>query len=51
MVDGDRDDHRDRHDASVLADLHIGRIEPKIRPVPFQRPVEEGGDLAVDLRA
>ena len=36
-IDGDRNDDGDRHDTTVLAGLHIARIEPKIGPVTFQR--------------
>src|SRR5437763_7985184 len=50
-VDGDSDDHRDRDDATGGANLEVGRIQPEIGPVAFQRPVEEGGDLVVDLGA
>ena len=35
----------------LCARLHIGRIEPEIGPVAFERPVEERLDLAVDLFA
>src|SRR5438874_10401190 len=47
----DRDDHRDRDDVAVAARLHIGRIQPDIGPLAFERTVEEGRDLAVDLAA
>ena len=50
-VDPDGDDHRDRDDAMVAAHLHVGRVEPDIGPVAFERPVEEGLDPVVDLRA
>ena len=50
-VDVDRDDHRDRDDAMVAAHLHVGGVEPDIRPVALQRPVEERFDLVVDLLA
>src|SRR5207302_1380142 len=50
-IDADRDDHRDRDDVAVAARLHIGRIQPDIGPLAFERTVEEGGDLAVDLAA
>ena len=50
-VDPDRDDDGDRDDAAVLAHLHIGRVEPEIGPVAFERPVEEGLHLVVDLAA
>src|ERR1700722_5175511 len=32
----------DRDDASPLAHLEVGRIEPQIGPVALERPVEEG---------
>ena len=41
-IDAVGDDHGDRDDASGLADLHIGGIEPEIWPVAFQRTIEEG---------
>src|ERR1700736_908297 len=50
-ADGNSDDDGDRDDATAGADLHIGRIEPEIGPVALQRPIEKGGDLAVDLAA
>src|SRR4029077_10667667 len=50
-IDPDGDDHRHRDDAVVARHLHIGRVEPDIGPVAFERPVEEGFDLVVDLRA
>src|SRR5216683_5777741 len=31
--------------------LHIGRVQPDIGPFAFERTVEEGRDLAVDLAA
>ena len=31
--------------------IHIGRIQPEIGPVAFQRPLEEALDLVVDLAA
>src|SRR5205814_7673414 len=36
-VDGDSDDHRDRDDATGGANLEVGRIQPEIGPVAFQR--------------
>ena len=50
-VDADGNDHRDRDDAAGLADFQIGRIDPQIRPVALDWPVEEGLYLAVDLLA
>lgn len=46
-VDADRDDHRGRHDPTVLADLHIGGVEPEVGPIALDRPVEKGLHLAV----
>jgi hypothetical protein len=51
VIDPDRDDHRDRDDATVAARLHIGRVQPDIRPLALERPIEEGRDLAIDLAA
>src|SRR5579863_5689583 len=31
--------------------LDVGRVEPEVGPLAFQGPVEEGGDLVVDLAA
>ena len=45
-VDADGDDDGDRDDAAVLADLHIGGVDPEIGPVALDRPVEEGLHLA-----
>ena len=50
-VDADRDDHRDRDDAAVLAHLHVGGVDPQIGPVALDRAVEEGLHLVVDLLA
>src|SRR5437667_6872847 len=50
-VDGDRDDHCHRDDATIGTNLDVGRIEPEIRPVPFKRSVEKSLDLVVDLGA
>ncbi|MDB5683485.1 MAG: hypothetical protein JWM75_1183 [Sphingomonas bacterium] len=45
--DGDR--HRD--DAAGLAHLQIGRVDPDVRPVAFDRPIEERLHADVDLLA
>src|SRR6516164_8806250 len=37
IIDADRDDHRDRYDAAILAHLHIGGIDPQIWPVALDR--------------
>jgi hypothetical protein len=50
-VHPDGHDHRDRDDPAGLADLHVGRVEPEIGPVAFDRPVEEALDPVVDLLA
>ena len=50
-VDRDRDGHRDRDDAPGLAHLHVGRIDPEVRPVALDRPLEESPHALVDLRA
>jgi hypothetical protein len=38
-------------DAPGLPRLHVGGIDPQVRPVAFQGPVEERADALVDLRA
>ena len=48
-VDADRDNHRDRHDAAVLAHLHVGGVDPQIRPVALDRTAEERLHLVIDL--
>ena len=62
-VDADGDDHRHGNDPADLADLHVGGVDspgphaarcmgwPKIRPVAFERTVEERADPLVDLLA
>ena len=50
-VDADGDDHRDRDDAAGLPHLHVGRVDPQVRPVALQRPLQERLDPAVDLLA
>ncbi len=50
-VDADRDDHRHRDDPPVLPYLQIGRVDPQVGPVAFQRAVEEGAHPLVDLGA
>ena len=41
VVDGHSHGHRDRDDASGLAHLHVGGVEPQIGPVALQRSIEE----------
>ena len=50
-VDADCDDHRDRHDATILAHPHVGGVDPQIRPVAFDRTGEEGLHFVIDLGA
>jgi hypothetical protein len=39
IVDADRDNRRYRDDAAILPDLHIGGVDPQIRPVALDRPL------------
>ncbi len=48
-ADGYDDRHRD--DATVLAHLDVGRVDPEVRPVAFDRPVEEGLHPHIDVLA
>ena len=48
-VDADRNDDGNRDDAAGLARLHVDGVEPDIGPGAFQRAVEEGLHLVVDL--
>ena len=50
-IDPDGDDHGDGDDAMVAAHLHIGRVQPDIGPVAFERTIKEGFDPRVDLLA
>src|SRR5262249_1695013 len=50
-VDADRNDHGDRYNAPVLPHLHVGGVDPQIGPVAFDRAMEEGLHLLVDLFA
>ena len=45
----DCNDDGDRADAAIVAQLHVGRIDPKIRPVAFERAVRESPDPRIDL--
>lgn len=45
------DDHRDADDASLLPDLHIGGIDPQVRPIAFDGTMEERIHAGVDLLA
>ena len=44
-VDADRDDHRDRDDAPAATDLQIGRVDPQVGPVAFDRAIEKAFTL------
>jgi hypothetical protein len=50
-VGGHRDYCRDRDDATAIALLQVGGIEPQIRPLATERPVEEGMHPLVDVFA
>src|SRR5215472_10650085 len=50
-VGRDRDYCGNRDDAAALALLQIGGVEPQIRPLAGERPVEEGVHPLVDLLA
>jgi len=50
-VDPDRDDHRDRDVAPVLAHLYVGGVDPQVGPITLDRAIEEGLQLVVDLTA
>jgi hypothetical protein len=51
LVDAGSDYCRDRHDAAILADLDVGRIEPEVGPLAVQRTLEEGQHAGVDVLA
>ncbi len=51
VVDADSDDHGHRDDAAVLADFDVSRVDPDIGPIAFDRAIEKGFDLFVDLLA
>jgi hypothetical protein len=46
-IDTNRHDDGDRDDAAGLEDLHVGGVDPQIRPVALDRPVEEALDPSV----
>jgi hypothetical protein len=50
-VDPDRDDHGNRDAATLLAHLHIGRIDPQVGPVAFDRTSKESLHPLIDLLA
>ena len=50
-VGGHSDYRGDRDDASALAHLQVGRIQPQIGPVAFERTFQEGLHALVDFLA
>ena len=50
-VGGHSDYRRDRNDASALAHLQVGRIQPQIGPIALERPIEESLHALVDFLA
>ena len=44
-VDADGDDDGDRHDAPPATDLQVGGVDPQIRPVAFDRPLQKAFTL------
>jgi hypothetical protein len=50
-VDGDSDYHGNTDDPATLPRLQVGRVDPEIRPVPFDRPRKERLYALIDLFA
>ena len=50
-VDGHGDTDRDGDDAPVLPAFDIGSVDPEIRPIALDRPLQEGLHPVVDLLA
>src|SRR5450755_2612018 len=50
-VDPHRHYHGHAHDASGLPGLHVGRVDPQVRPVALDLAVEERADPLVELAA
>lgn len=50
-VHADRHDDGHRDDAPVLANLHVGRIDPEVGPLALDGPVEEHTHALVNLLA
>jgi hypothetical protein len=40
-VDSNGDDHRNRHNAPALPHFHVGRVDPQVGPVAFERAVRK----------
>src|SRR3954454_13746285 len=51
LVDAGGDYRRDRHDAAILADLDVGRVQPEVGPLAVQRPLKERQHAGVDVLA
>jgi site-specific DNA recombinase len=49
--DGDSDYCRHRDDAAALTHFQVGRVEPQIRPLALDRPLQEGRDPLIDVLA
>jgi aminoglycoside phosphotransferase (APT) family kinase protein len=45
------DDRGDGHDPPAFVDLEAGSVEPEMRPVAFERALEERADALVDVLA
>jgi hypothetical protein len=45
------DDHRRQCDAAAIEHNEVGGVEPQIRPVAVEGPVEEGADPFADVLA
>src|ERR1041384_7541951 len=50
-VDANRHYHRHAHDSSGFSCLDVGRVDPQVRPVAFDGPIQERPDALVKLRA
>ncbi len=50
-VGADGDDHGNRDDPAVLADLQVGGVNPDVGPIPFNRTIEKRADAFVDILA
>jgi hypothetical protein len=50
-IDRHGDYGSDGDDPAALADLEVGGVEPEIRPLALQRPLEERADPLIDLLA
>jgi len=48
-VDANSDYHGNGHDPPGLTHLHVGRVDPQIRPRALDRPIEERLHTLVDL--